>query len=326
MSLQNRTSLAIVIAVASLLPACTSNPRPGEPLTRRGDEIMVCGQLYHTGTPVVLFVDPGGYDAYRTEPRFRERTPDEPDKARYHTLRRNLAPELLARVQQGGWTVADLARQVDQFVVHYDVSGTSRRCFQTLQDERRLSVHFLLDTDGTLYQTLDVKERAWHAAEANERSIGVEVAQIGAYPDAQAEPLLRWYDHDATGPFISYGGLVDTGVRTPGFVARPIRPELQAGRIHGTMLYQYDFTAAQYAALARLLATLHVVLPRIRLDAPRDADGAVLTRALSTEELAGYSGVLGHYHVTERKVDPGPAFQWDWLLGAARDLCPGPRP
>ena len=44
--------------------------RPGEPLARSGDEIVVAGQLFHTGTPVVLWTDPGGYDGYRVERRF----------------------------------------------------------------------------------------------------------------------------------------------------------------------------------------------------------------------------------------------------------------
>src|SRR5512138_3608278 len=42
----------------------------GQRLQRRGDEIVVCGQFFHTGAPVVLWMDPGGYDAYRVEPRF----------------------------------------------------------------------------------------------------------------------------------------------------------------------------------------------------------------------------------------------------------------
>ena len=37
---------------------------------RHGDEIMVCGQLYRIGTPVKLWLDPGGFDAYRTDRRF----------------------------------------------------------------------------------------------------------------------------------------------------------------------------------------------------------------------------------------------------------------
>src|SRR5262245_21838907 len=37
---------------------------------RKGDEIVVAGQFFHTGTPVVLWLDPAGYDAYRVERRF----------------------------------------------------------------------------------------------------------------------------------------------------------------------------------------------------------------------------------------------------------------
>ena len=37
---------------------------------RFGDEIMVCGQLYRIGAPVKLWLDPGGFDAYRTDRRF----------------------------------------------------------------------------------------------------------------------------------------------------------------------------------------------------------------------------------------------------------------
>src|SRR5438105_1510635 len=50
--------------------ASTSVTGPGQPLLRQGDEIMVAGQLFHTGAPVVLWTDPGGYDAYRVDRRF----------------------------------------------------------------------------------------------------------------------------------------------------------------------------------------------------------------------------------------------------------------
>ncbi len=41
----------------------------GEKLQRSGQEIVACGQFFDIGTPVVLWMDPGGYDAYRTELR-----------------------------------------------------------------------------------------------------------------------------------------------------------------------------------------------------------------------------------------------------------------
>ena len=47
----------------------------------------------------------------------------------------------------------------------------------------------VLDVDGTIYQTLDVRETCWHATKANPRSIGVEIAQIGAWPPENTAAL-----------------------------------------------------------------------------------------------------------------------------------------
>ena len=80
------------------------------------------------------------------------------------------------RVRGGGWELDALRDVVDQFVIHFDVAGTSRRCFETLHDHRGLSVQFMLDVDGTIYQTLDLKESAWHATKANGRSVGIDNA------------------------------------------------------------------------------------------------------------------------------------------------------
>ena len=95
--------------------------------------------------------------------------------------------------------LVEIAALVDQLVLHYDACGTSRQCFKVLHDRRELSVHFLLDVDGTLYQTLDLAETAWHARQANERSIGVEIANIGAHAPRGPSPLDDWYATDAEG-------------------------------------------------------------------------------------------------------------------------------
>ncbi len=55
-------SLLVVLAVG-----CT---RPGDRVDRHGDEIVAAGQLFHTGTRVVLWTDPKGYDAYRARQHF----------------------------------------------------------------------------------------------------------------------------------------------------------------------------------------------------------------------------------------------------------------
>lgn len=342
-----RTLMLVTLATFAAATGCAER-RPGEPLRRAGDEIVVCGRFFHTGTPVVLWMDAGGYDAYRVEPRLASAgpgalaprassapaggaaRPDRPEGARYGTFRRNLPPAVADEVRRDGWRLERLREHVDLFVLHYDACGTSRRCFEVLHDVRGLSVHFMIDLDGTIYQTLDVKERAWHAAEFNDRSVGVEIAHIGAYESLDA--LQRWYRRRADGrmqflPPLAPGALdADAhsapaaglpALRTPGFVPLAARDEPIRGFIHGRELVQYDFTPQQYAALARLTATLCRVLPRIRPAFPRGPDGRVAPRVLTAEELSHFSGVLGHYHLTEGKIDPGPAFDWERL---ARDL------
>jgi N-acetyl-anhydromuramyl-L-alanine amidase AmpD len=58
---------------------------------------------------------------------------------------------------------------------------------------------------------------------------------------------------------------------------------------------------------------------KIRCDYPRDTDGTLLTHKLADAEYARYQGILGHYHVQSNKVDPGPAFQWDRLIGSTKN-------
>jgi N-acetylmuramoyl-L-alanine amidase len=325
--------LALCLAAALSPLGCRAvSDRPGTPLPRYGDEIVVAGRYFRTGAPVVvLWTDPGGYDAYRTEYRFEpfeERAYDPEFRALYGPQRYNLRADGLSEaeletVRGGGWPLELLRREVDQFVIHYDVCGTSQRCFDVLHDHRGLSVHFMLDIDGTIYQTLDLKERAWHAAHANTRSVGIEIANIGAYPpDDEDRTLERWYGVDARGRtrITLPESMGDGGVRTPGFVGRPARSEPVYGLIHGRPLVQYDLTPEQYDSLIKLTATLCTVLPRIRCDYPRDAAGGVLTTVMPEAEWEKYGGLIGHFHLTENKIDPGPAFDWDRVVDGARTL------
>src|SRR2546426_3019525 len=333
---------AALVLAFGILTGCHTLPRPGSVATpRMGDEIVAAGQFVHTGARVVLWMDPGGYDAYRVERRFspyaesgwessKEAVKDLSTPNRFGLRQSVLKPDEVERVRGGGWDLALLQEKVDQFVLHFDVSGTSRQCFKVLHDLRGLSVHFLLDLDGTIYQTLDLKERAWHATSSNSRSIGVEIANIGAYPTNNLEPLHEWYKPDADGrvqvviPETPDG----SGMRTPAFQARPARPEPVTGVIQGQELVQYDFTPEQYQALIQLTAAPCRVFPKLTCDYPRDASGQLIREALPEPALQAYRGLLGHYHVQTNKVDPGPAFQWDKLVAGVRRWLnePGPDP
>ncbi len=344
--LQNRKSFRSVLA-KSLFPSVSGlmafllllsaahfsqGVEIGEQIERSGDEIMVCGQLFHTTAPVVLWTDPKGYDAYRVERRFgkfeksswkesvKDGSLDSPN--RYGIRKDLLTAKQLEEVRGGGWTLPMLEEVVDQFVMHYDVCGVSQLCFKVLHDRRGLSVHFMLDIDGTIYQTLDLKERAWHATISNSRSIGIEIAGIGAYPAKGKEVLDRWYFPDKEGgtllrPPRTLGTLA---LRKSPFFGRPDRSEVVVGTVQGVELYQYDFTPEQYDSLIKLTATLCRIFPKINCTYPQDDQGNLIPHKLTDRQWRGYQGVLGHYHVQKNKTDPGPAFNWEKVINGANQL------
>ncbi len=361
----SRAFLAIVLC--ALVPACrVPGPEHHVPPERStwtlpdNDAIVVAGRRFHVGARVVLWTEPPHYDAYATKPRFADAA--EPSGLRYEPgrvrrvsrenpdyvplpalentpadfvderteLQKQMANTVSfdVLVEPASGDLDALRDVVDQFVLHYDVCGVSQSCFRVLHDERKLSVQFLLDVDGTIYQTLDGRETAWHATKSNPRSIGIEIANIGAYPLGVAKALDTWYGTDAAGPYVRIPArLGDGGVRTEGFVPRPARPERVVGEVQGERLQQYDFTPEQYASLVKLTAALCRAFPKIEPDAPRDEEGRVLDRALPEGEWREFRGILGHYHVQTNKTDPGPAFDWEPFLAAVRArLAADPKP
>lgn len=292
---------------AAELPAATT----AEPI-QSDDVILIDGQPFHTGTRVITWKEKGGYNAY-------EFTPTELAGNANHGGRRLPDPEKGWVDRDAPWDLPALQSYVDQFVLHYDSEGFSRRCFVVLQ-RRGLSAHFLLDLDGTIYQTLDLRDRAYHARESNSRSIGIEIANVGAFGPEDPDELKEWFVPDEEGKPVMRvpAPLGDPKFHQCDYIARPNRAEVITGTINGRSLRQYDFTAEQYAALIKLTATLHRIFPLITLDQPRDAEGNPIHEKLPDAVLENYRGLIGHYHLQEIKVDPGPAFDWHRLIEGAR--------
>lgn len=287
-----------------------AHPEPARQPYAGADCIVVAGERIPIGTRVVTWDEPNGYSAYRRGKHFDRSEPAD-GKRRYGQRPGLSADSDLAEVQ----------RVVHQFVVHYDTTGCSRQCFKVLQDVRNLSVHFMLDVDGTIYQTLDLRDRAWHATIANDFAVGIEIAHPGAWLSPLNADMRRWYEKDQDGwrqKFPKW--MPENGVRTPGFVPRPARPEFVSGTVQGRTYHQFDFTREQYEALPKLMAALNEALPKIRLDAPRDRNGNVINHALPASTLRHFNGIVGHFHVQKNKQDPGPAFQWERVLREARKL------
>ncbi len=198
--------------------------------------------------------------------------------------------------EPGGFRTNDFGTrkgEVRQIVLHYDAAGTSAQCFKVLE-RRGLSVHFMVDLDGTVYQTCDTSVRAYHAGKFNDVSVGIEIANVGAYAD-RAELERLWP--------------VPQGVARPPHLPPPARPGPLRGRIHGRDLWQQDFTEEQYEALGALVAALCRGLG-VPAEAPTGKG------VLRSPEA--WRGILGHYHLTAQKTDPGPAFDWERFLGLVR--------
>lgn len=331
------TLLIGALASTSFGAAIVGSPSTRE--SRVGDEIVIAGQMFHTGTPVVLWTDPNGYDLTKTAPK-------------PVTQPSTTNPAIVETLRGEGLSLDELKQHVDQFVIHFDACGTSRECYNVLL-KRHLGVQLMCDLDGTIYQTMDLASEAFHATIANERSIGCETANIGGFegPKIPAN-FTQWYRRGGGGTIITLPPkLADAGFRLPNFVGRPSRPDLISGNVQGKTYRQFDYTSQQYQALAHVAATLCTVLPKIQPDFPRQklslgtpanaieenlesprtkadalADpgqsGVLIPHALTLDQFAAFQGILGHYHIQANKDDPGPAFQWLRFIGEVRNLMP----
>lgn len=171
----------------------------------------------------------------------------------------------------------DVQAVIKQFVIHHDGCVSSDMCWNVLQNERGLSCHFLIDNDGTIYQTCDLAIMAYHASEWNVNSIGVELCNRG---DAKKEPT-----------YYSRHG-----------VNRPVKP----CKINNNTILSFDFTAEQYDSMTKLARALQRVLPNLPAEYPQTSAGVQSWQTMPTSATFSYSGYIGHYHLTNQKWDPGP--------------------
>jgi N-acetylmuramoyl-L-alanine amidase len=93
-------------------------------------------------------------------------------------------------------------RRPQYVILHHTTNPTAAQALATLTDPARMvSAHYLVARDGTIYQLVDERDRAWHAGasrwgadtDINSASIGIELDNTGVepYPAAQIEALLK---------------------------------------------------------------------------------------------------------------------------------------
>jgi N-acetylmuramoyl-L-alanine amidase len=87
-------------------------------------------------------------------------------------------------------------RRVELVVLHYTAMASCAEALARLCDPvAEVSAHYLIDVDGTILSLVDEAARAWHAGagewagegDVNSRSIGIELANPGDRPFAEAQ-------------------------------------------------------------------------------------------------------------------------------------------
>lgn len=177
-------------------------------------------------------------------------------------------------------------RPPDLGVLHWTGGeGGAKSVFKTLQN-RSLGVEFLIDKDGTTYQFADpFRVDTFDAGPYNRRSWGVEMVNHGFSETrfGDAKERRGTYKNTIQG-------------RSPDLdIARFYLPQLTS------MLLLVDFLCQHTPTVKRV---------------PRDVTGCVASRTLTPDELKNFSGVVGHFHLSGNKTDPGrEPFAWLSLAG-----------
>ena len=167
-------------------------------------------------------------------------------------------------------------RKIRYFVNHWDVCLNSDSC-QNILDRRGISVHFLIDNDGTIYQTLDMQHAAWHAGSSrtNRPSVGVEISNA-YYPKYQA-----WYVKNGHGK----------------------RPVINDAWVHGNKLSPFlGFYPKQIEALKALWQAIHNGL-NIPYETPLNQFNKTSTKYEQNVAYGKFEGFVSHYHVSKTKID-----------------------
>lgn len=255
-------------------------------MRRASGKLIIAGQYFQIDAPVINFREPPYWDATREfcMPTATDPSPQcKPGGVPYGNLPKPYTKRYSTRPmlrRYGNNPPIDAVKSViRQFVIHHDGCSSADMCFSVLQNERGLSCHFLIDNDGTIYQTIDLALMAYHASEWNVNSIGVELCNRG---DAKKEP--SYYQAGKHGP----------------------KRDVKACKINGHTFLAFDYTKAQYDSMTQLCRALQRLLPNLPAEFPQSSPGQQSWDTLPPSASFRFSGYIAHYHLTNQKWDPGP--------------------
>jgi N-acetyl-anhydromuramyl-L-alanine amidase AmpD len=149
--------------------------------------------------------------------------------------------------------------------------GNGLRIYKTLVS-RRLSVHFTIDYYGEIIQHADTNVVCFHAGAYNNDSIGIEIQNY----------------------LVEHTGSISS--------AKFPRPSY-VDQVHGRSRKFLALTDAQLESSRALISSL-CQIHGIPFKFPLTPDGKLYQTELPPEYLRQARGILGHFHLTHRKIDP----------------------
>ena len=252
--------------------------------------IIVAGKRFQLDDDVpVIFESREGHSFYRAQKKIGSRD-------RLFQPRKTPADKPITNLEE-------LGAAVPLVVLHADVLDDIETAFHVLHS-KGLSSHFGIEFDGTIYQMLDPMHVAYGAAEVNPISIQIDlnnrmhnlVTSPNAPPYPPAHTRIRT-------------------MRQPKY-KRPLSDEVV---INGKTRRSYGYTEAQYRSLSSLLRTLAGAINGLELDVPQ---ASLANHHQWDDAYEDFKGIVAHYHLTPRRWDPGPAFDWKRLTDTLRERRP----
>jgi hypothetical protein len=180
-------------------------------------------------------------------------------------------------------SLKELRKVVKCFVVHHSVTYTAKSMYNGL-NARNLSCNFLIDDDvdengfATIYQCADIKDACWSHGPMNKDGPGVEISYM---PQA-------WEDRNLYSEYWQ---------KKLGVQPHKIVPDT----VHGHKFKVFAPTDAQVKSSIRLLWGFGKLFPGVKMQFPKDKNGKIIK---TTAEDDNKLGLLAHFHVTRRKIDP----------------------
>lgn len=254
--------------------------------------ISVYGRKIPVGVEVYRWDHPEGFNGYATDPSV------------VHDVNRKTGSERdkIIKGRRYGRR-ANGINDITQFVVHHSGGDgrTPAGMYETLHNQRGLSVHYAIEDDGRVWQFLDPKDKAWHAGNANSCSVGAECC---LYPDAGKRP-----DYYSRKRQEALGNMPH---------------EIAHQRIQGMDKAVFVMPDCQVDSLARVIAGTYVGLciesqkkqeefnyddhatklwERFRPHPKFPSQGNAIPRS-AIESPWEHVGLIGHLHLTRRKWDP----------------------